>query len=545
MLQLRDYQIEANKKLAKAISEGKKRILFSMATGGGKTACFSDFVNKTAKINYKSLIIVDRLKLLKQTMQWSTKEVPFGYLTSDKFKPKEVTIAMLQTLRARLKSETYQTWIEQFDLVFLDEIHQFCEGTAYSTVCDLTTDDCTIIGVTATPWDMKGYLLGGFDEFINGADIRTLIELGYLVKPNHLTVDLFNFDNVKITSTGDYDSGAIDDIVVDTDKIDKVFDIWASHARYKKTIAYCSTVKSAEHYARFFSMQGIKAQVVHGDHSEIERDKFLSDFENGDIEILFNVNLYVAGLDIPRIECVMFLNPTKIKRRYIQCAGRGLRLCPEIGKTECLFLDFVGNSFRHLEVDAIQSYIPAPEKTTVEEFDEIECPACGFVFDISEKECPECGFILDFNIAEGSGGGKPKSKKDFEKLIKLKSVQKELHDVIYEFVGLPCLIKIEETGNIMNGKPIRKWCYGYRDDGSPIFKTDKDYSAATNPYPIITSAKKTNCWYVFHQICLKCDPKIGTLRYYGKKLRKARRFLDQIKDVNNRAFVNLYKLMEN
>lgn len=508
------------------------------------TACFSDFVKKTAKLGYKSLIIVDRLKLLKQTLRWSTKEVPFGVLTSEVFKPKNITVAMLQTLRARLKSETYQTWVEQFDICFFDEVHQFCEGTAYRTICDLTKNDCSTIGVTATPWDMKGFLLDGFDEFINGADIRTLIEKGYLVKPNHLTIDLFDFSNVKITKKGEYDSGAIDDIVVDTDKIDKVFDLWNKHARYKKTIAFCSTVKSAEHYARFFGMQGIKAQVVSEVNTEEERDKFLIDFENGEIEILFNVALYIAGLDVPSIECVMFLNPTKIKRRYIQCAGRGLRLCPEIGKTECLFLDFVGNSFRHLEVDAIQSYIPAPKKTTVEEFDEIECPACGFVFNISEKECPECGFILDFKTDEGGGGGKPKNKKDFEKLIKLKSVQSELHDIIYEFAGLPCLVKIEDTGITKNGKPIRKWCYGYRDDGSPIFKTDKDYSQLEYPYPLVTNAKKTNCWYVFHTICIKYNPSMSALRYYGKKLRKAKAFLEQIKNPNNKAFVNLYRLME-
>ena len=545
MLKLRDYQKEANKTLVKAISAGKRRVLYSMATGGGKTACMADVAMKLAKIGYKILIVVDRTILLTQTVKWQTKEVPFGHLTADSFNAQNVTVAMLQTLRSRLKSENYQSWLEQFDFCMLDEIHQYCEGRAYQSICDLTNDDCALIGVTATPWDMRGYLLGGFEEFINGADIRSLIEQGYLVKPNHLTLDLFDFSNVKVTSTGDYDSGAIDDIVVDTDKIDKVFELWSKHARNKKTLAFCSTVKSAEHYARYFRMNGVRAVTVSAQTSEAEREQILLDYKNNKIDILFNVGLYVAGFDEPSVECVMFLNPTKILRRYIQCAGRGLRLCPEIGKTECLFLDFVGNSFRHLEVDAIRSYIPAPEKTPMEDFDEIECPACGTVFAISEKECPECGFILDFDTGEGGGAGKPKNKKDFEKLIKLKSVQKELHDAIYAFVGLPCLIKVEDTGNITKGgTPVRKWCYGYRDDGSPIFKTDKDYSALTNPYPIITNAKKTSCWYVFHTICVKYDPKLGALRYYSKKLRKARSFLAQIQNPSNRAFVNLYKLMD-
>lgn len=545
MIELRDYQLNICRKLAKAHAEGKKRILLNAPTSAGKTVIMSDFAKRVSSIGLKVLIVVDRVELLKQTTRFQSQNTPFGHLTAKDFRSESVTVAMLQTLNARLKSESYQSWLEQFDFIFFDEIHQFCNGSSYKRICDLSNDNCIITGVTATPWTDKGYLLNGFDEFINEVDIRTLIEQGYIVKPNHMTIDLFDFRNVKVTSTGDYDSGAIDDIVVDTDKADKVFELWAQHARNKKTLAFCSTVKSAEYYASYFRMNGVRAKCVSGKTSEAERELILKEYNEDKLDVLFNVGLYVAGFDEPKVECVMFLNPTKILRRYIQCAGRGLRLCPEIGKTECLFLDFVGNSFRHLEVDAIQSYIPAPEKTVTEDFDEIECPACGTVFPISESECPECGFVLDFKNEEGGGGGKPKNKKEFEKLIKLKSVQRELHDLIYEFAGLPCLIKTESTNCPLTNKQIRKWCYGYREDGSPIFKMDKDYSAEKYPYPVITQAKKTNCWYVFHTICTKYDPKLGALRYYSKKLRKAKRFLEQIKNENNKAFVNLYKLMEN
>ena len=292
-------------------------------------------------------------------------------------------------------------------------------------------------------------------------------------------------------------------------------------------------------------MNGVKAECISAQNSDTERANILAQYKNNQIQVLFNVGLLVAGFDEPSIECVVFLNPTKMLRRYIQCAGRGLRLCPEIGKEKCIFLDFVGNSFRHLEVDAIRSYIQAPPKKEVEDFDEIECPVCGFIFPISDKECPQCGFILDFNEGEGCGCNRPKNKKEFEKLIKLKSVQQELHDVIYSFADLPCLIKIEKTGNLLsNGREEKKWVYGYRDDGSPIFKSSKDYSIENYPYPLITNAKKTNCWYVFKTICTKFNPQMGALRYYGKKLRKAKRFLEQIQNPDNKGFVNLYKLID-
>lgn len=541
---LRDYQINANKQLATSISKGNKKILFCAPVGAGKTVMFADFAKRVAERGFKVLIVVDRVELLKQTIRHGSASNPFGYLTPNKFIPRDITVAMLQTLRARLSKEVYQEWLEEFDFIFVDEIHQVACGTSVRKIQDFMKDTGVFIGITATPWNSRGYLLDGFDDFINVAEISELIEKGYLVKPEHYTIDLFDFSRVRVTSTGDYDTGAIDDIVVDTDKVDKVLEGWLTHAKGKKTIVFCSTVVSAEHYAKFFRLNGVKAAHVSAKNSDTERADILAKFKTGEIECLFNVGLLVAGFDEPSIECVMFLNPTKILRRYIQCAGRGLRLCPEIGKTSCLFLDFVGNSFRHLEVDAIRSYINPPEKEP-QTYDEIECPVCGYVFPISEGECPECGFELDFDLESEGGGRIPKAKKDFDRLIKLKSLQKELHDTIHEFAGLSCLVRIEDTGKrTENGVPIRKWVYGIREDGTFVFKGDEDYSPEKYPYPLIKKAKKTNCWYTFHTICTKFDPKMGALRYYGKKLRKAKRFLEQIKNPENRAFVDLYRLMD-
>lgn len=547
VFKLRDYQEDAGKRITQAIINGKRRILFNMATGAGKTVSMSDFALRVAERDYKTLIIVDRTELMSQTVRFGSPEHPFGILSADNFRPQQITVAMLQTLGSRLKKEFYQEWLSEFDFIFFDEIHQYYNGTTFATICDFAGEDTTIIGVTATPWDNKGYLLEGFDEFINGADIITLIEKGYLVKPEHYTVELFDFSKVKVTSTGDYDTGAIDDIVIDTDKIDKVLDGWLQYAKGKKTIVFCSTVESAKRYADFFRLNGVKAMAVSAQNTDQERANILDRFKKGSIECLFNVGLLVAGFDEPSIECVVFLNPTKILRRYIQCAGRGLRLCPEINKEKCIFLDFVGNSFRHLEVDAIRSYLPKPPKSSDnDDYDEIECPVCGFVFPITEKECPQCGFMLDFDEDLEGGGGRPKKKKDFDRLIKLKSLQKELHDTIYEFAGMPCLVKLEKTGKTLkDGSDERKWCYGYRPDGTPIFKNSTDYKQELYPYPVITYAKKSNCWYTFKTICTNFDPKMGALRYYGKKLRKAKRFLEQIKSPSNRAFVNLYKLLDN
>ena len=164
----------------------------------GKTAIFTDFATRLKTIGKKTLIVVDRIELLKQTIKHNN---TFGYLTSDSFVNGDVCVAMLQTLRARLKYEKYQEWLECFDFVFVDEIHQMANGMSVRLIQDFLKNEAVFIGVTATPWNDKGYLLEGFDEFINEVEIKDLIEQGYLVKPEHYTVDLFDFSNVKITKT--------------------------------------------------------------------------------------------------------------------------------------------------------------------------------------------------------------------------------------------------------------------------------------------------------------------------------------------------------
>src|SRR5262249_33331648 len=52
------------------------------------------------------------------------------------------------------------------------------------------------------------------------------------------------------------------------------------------------------------------------------------------------------GVDLPSANCILFARPTKSQIVYSQSIGRGTRLSPETGKTDCLVLDLVGASNR-------------------------------------------------------------------------------------------------------------------------------------------------------------------------------------------------------
>jgi ATP-dependent helicase IRC3 len=56
----------------------------------------------------------------------------------------------------------------------------------------------------------------------------------------------------------------------------------------------------------------------------------------------------LQGADVPLIDCVLMARPTLSQNLFSQMAGRGLRLSPATGKTDCLIMDMVGNTDRGL-----------------------------------------------------------------------------------------------------------------------------------------------------------------------------------------------------
>jgi hypothetical protein len=67
------------------------------------------------------------------------------------------------------------------------------------------------------------------------------------------------------------------------------------------------------------------------------------------LQILFAVDLFNEGLDIPEIDTVLFLRPTESHLVFLQQLGRGLRLCP--GKSCLTVLDFIGQAHRNFRFD--------------------------------------------------------------------------------------------------------------------------------------------------------------------------------------------------
>ena len=421
-MELRQYQKDYLNKLLK-ILKGKKSCIMALPTGAGKTVMMTEWARKNAKFGKRTLIIVDREELVFQTDK-NLEDVSIMKAGYDKlFKPNAlIHIVMLQTAYARQKMLLDM----DFDYIFFDEVHQYYDGLMYKAITD-AFPNAKIIGVSATPIDNKGYLLPGFDDCINDLQLQDLIDLGYLVKPNYYSLSNYSIDLSKIHITnGDFNIDELDNMMINFDRLDKIYNEWSKIANDKKTIAFCSSIKQAEATCKYFSEKGVVCACLHSKSNN--RESVLAALKNGLIQIVFNVGILVAGFDEPTVNCIMFLNPTKILRRYIQQAGRGLRLAPN--KTECLMLDFAGLTSLHGFCNDLRFYTPAPPET---EYKYKECPECGNILPKHMKKCDVCGY--EFTVEEMMSVTKPK-KNEIERLEKAMNLQQELKKQIYELVKL-------------------------------------------------------------------------------------------------------------
>ena len=420
MIELRQYQKDYLNKLVK-ILKSKNSCILTLPTGAGKTVMMTEWAAKMAKQGKKTLIIVDREELVFQTDE-NLQDVSIMKAGYDKlYKPKAlIHIVMLQTAYSRQKV----LMDLDFDYIFFDEVHQYYDGLMFKAITE-AFPNAKVIGVSATPIDNKGYLLPGFDECINDLQLQDLIDMGFLVKPNYYSLSNYSIDLSKIKITnGDFNIEELDNMMINFERLDKIYSEWLKIAEKRKTIAFCSSIKQAEATCNYFKEKGVACACLHSKVNN--REEVLTALKVGAVKIVFNVGILVAGFNEPSVDCIMFLNPTKILRRYIQQAGRGLRLFE--GKEDCLMLDFAGLTSIHGFCNDLRFYIPAPPEA---EYKYKECPECGNILAKHIKKCDVCGY--EFTTEEMITVSKPK-KKEIERLEKAMNLQKELKHNIYELV---------------------------------------------------------------------------------------------------------------
>ncbi|EAQ76431.1 MULTISPECIES: DUF3427 domain-containing protein [unclassified Synechococcus] len=112
-----------------------------------------------------------------------------------------------------------------------------------------------------------------------------------------------------------------------------------------RALGFCVSVEHARWMARKSVAAGLRAAALDATSPRDERAEQIRRLRAGELQILFAVDLFNEGLDIPEIDTVLFLRPTESAIVFLQQLGRGLRLHPS--KSCLTVLDFIGQAHRN------------------------------------------------------------------------------------------------------------------------------------------------------------------------------------------------------
>lgn len=384
--EIRYYQQIAINRTIKAIAEGEKRILNTLATGTGKTViafqiCWKLWNNKwnlkgTPNRRPKILFLADRNILVDDPKDKTF--IPFGDARykiegGNIVKSREIYFAIYQAISDKEgKTGAYKEFAPDFfDAIIVDECHRGSandEGS-WRQILEYFTS-AVQIGMTATPlrddnidtykyfgnpiceYSLKSGISDGFLAPYRVYRVVTSVDAtGW--RPEDGQMDRYG----QIIPDGDYETEDFERKIVLSKRTEQMAVYLAKHMsghEFDKTIVFCVDQTHADEMRRKINNQNheIVQQYpdyvcrVTADDKEIGKahlSKF-QDIEKQTPSILTTSRLLSTGVDAPTVKNVVLARTVGSMCEFKQIIGRGTRLRTDYGKYFFNIIDFTGSA---------------------------------------------------------------------------------------------------------------------------------------------------------------------------------------------------------
>ncbi|MDQ2788983.1 MAG: DUF3427 domain-containing protein, partial [Actinomycetota bacterium] len=346
-------QLEVERKV-----HDRHRNLLVAATGTGKTV--------VAALDYRRLaasalplpgllFIAHRREILQQSLRTYREvlaDANFGELYVDGRRPErwEHVFASVQSLSAygvtNIPAGAYQ-------IVVIDEFHH-AEARTYQRILG-HLDPRELLGLTATPERGDGVDVSAFFGGRTAAELRLWDALkADLLTPFHYFGVADGMDMTGVDwKAGAYDTVGLSNLFTGNDVRARIV-LNAVRAKIAdltamKALGFCVSRDHARYMTRVFNDAGIRAATVLGDTASRDRDAAVKDLADGAVQVVFTVDVFNEGVDVPAINTVLFLRPTESSTVFLQQLGRGLRRSKD--KAVLTALDFVGHHRKEFRFD--------------------------------------------------------------------------------------------------------------------------------------------------------------------------------------------------
>jgi len=349
-------QVDFISNLRKLVEQGENKALLISATGTGKTYASAFGIRDAIDYNNRVLFLVHREQIAKQAMK-SYKNVfgntrHFGLLSGNQ---KDMDADFLfATMQMMSKEEVMKQFPKNsFQTIIVDEAHR-TGAASYQKIMDYFEPEFWL-GMTASPERTDD-----FDVFANfNHNIALEIRLQQAMEENLLCpFHYFGITDMEIDGEVIDDKTEIENfrfLVSDkrVDYIIKQINFYGYSGDRVKGLVFCSSRKEAEKLSDIFNERGYKTTALTGPDSQEKREEAI-DLLTKNISIdldgtkhgayldyIFTVDIFNEGVDIPEVNQVIMLRPTKSPIVFVQQLGRGLRKAED--KDFVVILDFIAN----------------------------------------------------------------------------------------------------------------------------------------------------------------------------------------------------------
>ncbi|MGC5286936.1 DUF3427 domain-containing protein [Micromonospora sp. DT231] len=349
------YQAEILADLdAERLVHGRWRNLVVMATGTGKTVVAALDYRRLHKAGRADslLFVAHQEQILRQSLSTFRQVMGDGsfgetLVAGDRPNGWKHVFASIQSLHRR------EVDPEAYDMVIVDEFHH-AEAPTYTRLLERLRPR-VLLGLTATP------------DRADGGDVRRWFD-------GRAAVELHLWDALERQLLAPFQYfGLHDDVDLShvTWKRGQGYDLGeltvlytADHARARtvlravrekvdvgrmRALGFCVSIGHAEFMADWFRQHGVEAAAVTSGVDRATQKGLLRDFKAGKLRVLFTVDLFNEGVDLPMVDTILMLRPTESATIFLQQLGRGLRLDDD---KPCLtVLDFIGGQHANFRFD--------------------------------------------------------------------------------------------------------------------------------------------------------------------------------------------------
>ncbi|MEU7907896.1 DUF3427 domain-containing protein [Actinoplanes sp. NPDC049118] len=350
------YQQEILERLdAERAVHSRRHNLVVMATGTGKTVVAGLDYRRLRRAGIDSLLFVAHQERILHQSQAVFRQVlrdgTFGELFVGGARPKQWhhVFASVQSLH-QIVDELDP---ERFDMVIVDEFHH-AEAATYRRLLQRLRPRI-LLGLTATPERADGQDIRHWFDGHTAVELRLweALERQLLAPFQYFGVhDEVNLSGLRWKRGRGYDIGELENVYTGDDArvrlviaaVNRTVDVGRMRG-----LGFCVSIKHADFMAERFNRVGIPARALHSRVDAAEQREAVRRLERGDLSMLFTVDLFNEGVDLPRVDTILMLRPTESATIFLQQLGRGLRLSDE---KPCLtVLDFIGGQHGQFRFD--------------------------------------------------------------------------------------------------------------------------------------------------------------------------------------------------